>query len=276
MGKLLGFATNDADRLRAALYGARAALSAPAGRSGAWGVGFYQAGEVLLQKRPRPPAGAVDLFTLLGSLRTDLVLAQVLAPEDRPADAEPRNEDTPPYRFRSWLWLDDGPALSADAAHALKESSDALPPFLRRNIRGAQDGEKLFHMFLDELRTRGGLDRDVGPGSVSAAMAAALVRLDAAVGGSPPRAVLLADGQHLVGVSRGVPLWLYEGRGASGFPEELDDPARRGRPGSYEHMRSAAVISDAADVPATPGLRPLPDRSVIVVSHAVEVDVRPL
>ncbi len=276
MGKLLGFATNDADRLRAALYGARAALGVPAGRAAAWGVGFYQAGEVLLQKRPRPPAGAVDLFTLLGGLRTDLVLAQVLAPEDRPADTEPRNEDTPPYRFRSFLWMDDGPGLSAEATRALGESAEALPPFLRRNIRGGQDGERVFHLFLDELRTRGGLDRDVGPGSLSAAMAAALVRLDAAVGGSPPRAVLLADGQHLVGVSRGVPLWLYEGRGAPGFPEELDEPSRRGRPGSYEHVRSAAVISDAVTVPPTEGLRQLPDSSVVVVSHAVEVDVRPL
>ena len=276
MGKLLGFATNDADRLRAALYGARAALNVPTGRAAAWGVGFYQAGEVLLQKRPRPPAGAVDLFTLLGGLRTDLVLAQVLAPVDRAAEAEPRNEDTPPYRFRSWLWMDDGPALPSEESRVLGECAEALPAFLRRNIRGNQDGEKIFHLFLDELRTRGGLDRDVGPGSVSAALAAALVRLDAAVGAVPPRAVLLADGQHLVGVSRGVPLWLYEGRGAPGFPEDLDDPSRRGRPGSYEHVRSAAVVSDAGEVAASVGLRPLPDRSVVVVSHAVEVDIRPL
>ena len=105
MSRLVAYMGSDPERLKAALLGYRDlfVVRLPTRPSGgetlsSTGVGFYQGGEVLLQRRPRVSGGAIDLFEDLKDLRTDTFLAQV---RDTIQGKLAKNENTPPFRFRS-------------------------------------------------------------------------------------------------------------------------------------------------------------------------------
>ena len=72
MSRLLAYMANDPQRIRCALHPGREALrvNAEDGIIDSWGFGFHAGGEVLLQRRPRPHAGPLDFYQLLGDLRT--------------------------------------------------------------------------------------------------------------------------------------------------------------------------------------------------------------
>ena len=79
MSRLFAYVGNDQDRVKCALYPARSLLvadGAAAGTFDAWGLGFYQGGEVLLQRRPKPPLEPVDFYTLTRDLRTDVIVGE--------------------------------------------------------------------------------------------------------------------------------------------------------------------------------------------------------
>src|SRR5262245_23134444 len=61
-----------------------------------WGLGFYQAGEVLLRRRPIDEREEIDLVEAASDLRTDVLLAHV-----RHASVGAlRTENTHPFRYR--------------------------------------------------------------------------------------------------------------------------------------------------------------------------------
>ena len=75
MSRLFAYMGNDQDRVKCALYPARKSLVADGAAKDtfdAWGLGFYQGGEVLLQRRPKPPTEPVDFYALVKDLRTDV------------------------------------------------------------------------------------------------------------------------------------------------------------------------------------------------------------
>ena len=84
-----------------ALFPARNALySRSVDRPQGWGLGFVQAGDVLLQKRPRADTKEVDLYGLAKDLRADALIGCVGLSRDGNVSAE----DSDPFRFRSWLF----------------------------------------------------------------------------------------------------------------------------------------------------------------------------
>ena len=99
--RLVAFMGNDPGRLRCALHGAGRHLSTfdhpeDDRTVDGWGVGFYQAGEVLLRRRPKPPSQPIDLSELAREIRTDAFIAHLRTP----AIGAATNENTPPFRFR--------------------------------------------------------------------------------------------------------------------------------------------------------------------------------
>src|SRR5262245_39930866 len=110
MSRLVAMVCNDPSRVRCVLAPAHAALVAtpdPSERPrgfDAWGIGFYQGGEVLLKRRPHPTLGAVDFHAIAGELRTDTLIAHARGA----TVGDNRNENTHPFRFRSWLFAHHG------------------------------------------------------------------------------------------------------------------------------------------------------------------------
>lgn len=287
MSRLFGYMGSESERLRCALFGAHDALVVPEGAADGWGVGFYQAGELLLQKRPRA-TGRVDLYTLLRELRTDLLLGHVRAPHvDRPTT--PRTENTPPFRFRQWLFAagNELPGFDDIGPSVL----ECIPEFLRRNIRGDTPSEQIFHLFLSFLRDGGKLDD--GPLSMAAAVEALgatlrmLDQLFAAKGirfdgkERAPMHLVATNGQFLLGLERGRPLWMRETRGIPDCPvcREPDSAGRRGRTVAHEHLRSVLLLSELGGTQAAAeaaGFRRIEPGTIVLVGHDLKVATTPL
>ena len=170
------------------------------GRALGWGIGFYQTGEALLRRRPLDDRDVIRIGAM-NDVSSSLVLAQVRTP----GVGSLRTENTPPFRYRNWLFAQRG---SVEGFEAIRSRLvEAQPEFLRCNLRGDTDGETLFYSVLSCLDEAGGLDGNlVAAARVKQAMRAALGRLDALLeeAGKPPAAVdwFLADGEHLVTLHR--------------------------------------------------------------------------
>ena len=212
MTQLFGTVCNDPERLVAALRPAQAALTAPTAPHG-WGLAFYQGGEVLLQRHPKPVAGTLDLLGAIRDkqLRTEVVLGQVR----EAALGEVKLDDTPPFRFRSWVFGLIGEFPGFDTARP--QLLEHLPDFLARNIRGTTAAEHVFHLFLAFLHDGGKLDDpNVRPGDVAGALRATYASL-ASSGTAPPLDVIATNGRCLLAARQGAPMWSYF---AKGLPPE--------------------------------------------------------
>src|SRR5690349_21665402 len=95
---------NQPQRLLEALAPTRAQLVAqpPIAR---WGVGYVQGGEVLLARTPRASTTPVDLYAAIADAPSDCVIAQAV---NGVAYGGPGgNDNTPPFRFRRWMWAQE-------------------------------------------------------------------------------------------------------------------------------------------------------------------------
>src|SRR5260370_2262792 len=103
MARLFASMAKDADGVRCALHPASSMLRVGAGARAApidsWGIGFYQGGEVLLQRRPKTPTEPLDFYAITRDLRTDAIIGHARAG----TVGTPNNVYTPPLRFRSCL-----------------------------------------------------------------------------------------------------------------------------------------------------------------------------
>jgi len=87
--------------------------------------------------------------------------------------------NTPPFRFRNWLFAQDAPFDRFEEIRPLIEKK--IPDFLRRNIRGHSAGEYLFHLFLSLLHDSGSEDqRDLATAKIRRALRDALELFSAA------------------------------------------------------------------------------------------------
>jgi predicted glutamine amidotransferase len=105
--KLFACMCNQPKRLWSALAPVRAVLVAepPVSR---WGLGYTQGGDVLLVRTPKSSDKPVDLASPLAEIPTDCAIAQAMRDQtDRPL-AGPDN--TPPFRFRRWMFAQTGTA----------------------------------------------------------------------------------------------------------------------------------------------------------------------
>ena len=236
-----------------ALFSARAALySRSDDRPQGWGLGFVQAGDVLLQKRPRADTKEVDLYGLAKDLRADALVGCVGLSRDGNIAAE----DSDPFRFRSWLFGSVGHVSEPGFSAVRERLLESVPDFLRRNIRGKSPSEHIFHLFLAFLHDAGILDAaSPAPAAVQRALRHSLAFLDRLLsGGSDGHASARSDepgagrdqralpGRDVDGVSDAVP----RGRGDLRLPG-LPRPPRRQPRRAPHPARGAARHRDRSE-----------------------------
>lgn len=141
---------NQPQRLSAALEPVRSVLAAqpPISR---WGLGYIQGGDVLLVRTPKASATPIDLASPLAEIRTDCAIAQAVRDA---GDAPSGTDNTPPFRFRRWLFAQTPTRLETIAPALLAH----VPEYLRRNMRGRTSAELVFHVFLAMLHDEGNID----------------------------------------------------------------------------------------------------------------------
>src|SRR5690242_6650122 len=137
MARLLTFISNRPDVGARAIeierrhLGARVKPGVPLG----WGVGFFQAGEPLLKRRPIDDRSEIDLAPITKDLRADILLAHVR----NGTIGAPRTENTHPFKFRQWLFAQTG---TVDSFGALRgRILESQPAFLARAVKGDTDAE---------------------------------------------------------------------------------------------------------------------------------------
>jgi glutamine amidotransferase len=280
MSLLFGYMANEPERIACALQPVRAALTVDVGRNpDGFGIGFFQGGEVLLQKRPKTPPGVVDFYELLRGLRTDVALGHIRAAT---VGTTQKNENTHPYRFRSWLFAHSGTLPRFDAIR--DELLESVPDFLRRNIRGETDSEHIFHLFLAFLHDAGKLDDpnlsvDTARNAARATLAF-LDRLASDVGGGPSDLAMIAtNGRQMIAISRGKPMAMRKVDGIVDCPvcrERVDPGGRDPKRVVHEHLRAVLLVANGAQTLDGPGVSAVPDGSIVTITHAVVAEIAPL
>lgn len=160
MGRVLA---SEADVLRASRLG----------EGLGWGIGFYQAGEVLLRRRPMDDRPHVNLAKQAEDVRADIIVGHVRAA----TVGQLSTENTHPFRHGPWLFAMTGTVADFDL---VRESLTAtIPDFLRPGIRGETDAEVVFYTFLSFLHDAGALQLAVAdPGAISQALRSTVALLD--------------------------------------------------------------------------------------------------
>lgn len=176
--KLIACMCNQPQRLPAALAPVRHALVASATSTepvSRWGLGYVQGGDVLLVRTPRSSAAPVDLVAPLADIATDCAIAQSVRDERNLFGG---TDNTPPFRYRRWLFAQTGLAPLADAiGDVAPRLLEHIPEYLRRNIRGRTPAELVFHIFLSNLHDEGNLDDPNLPTAATRRALAATLRL---------------------------------------------------------------------------------------------------
>jgi predicted glutamine amidotransferase len=274
MSRLFAYVGNDQDRVKCALYPARSLLVADAAAVStfdAWGLGFYQGEEVLLQRRPKPPAEPVDFYALTRDLRTDVIVGHVRAG----TIGQPKNENTHPFRFRSWLFAHHGtiPNFEQHKQELLGE----VPDFLQRNIRGQTDSEHLFHMMLAFLHGETKLDDpNVSISLVRDAVQTSVAKVRQVVGAAAAEtmecALALTNGRVLLATRHGAPVYLQQRQSLHDCAVCREPPPRDKRV-DHDHLRSVLIVAALPEAPpADLKFTEVPDRSLLAVSHDLKVE----
>lgn len=274
MSHLIAYFGNEPENMSCALFAARNALYSRSDAGvGGWALGFIQAGDVLLQKRPRAEATEVDLYALARDLKADAMIGRVGFGPQGTVSAE--NAD--PFRFRSWLFGSVGEIAAFESIR--DKLLDAVPDFLRRNIRGTSPSEHLFHLFLAYLHDAGILELpSPNPRQVKVALDATLSfvrRLidDAAAAGAGPAgapairlALAATNGRSLVAtaLAHAMQFLVIDGISDCQVCRGRTNPDGVGRRISHEGLRAAIIEADV-ETPGRPSWRPLADGSALII-----------
>lgn len=260
MGRLLGYMANRADRLGEVLREEATSLTPPDDfRADAWGMGFYQGGEVLFKKRPQAEDSPIDWAKIAGDVRSDCLIVHL-----RKASAGNfRAENTYPFRMGRWVFAQTGEVEGFDAIRpALFET---LPDFLRRNIRGSSDAEHVFHVLLSFLHDEGVLEMpDAEPKPIFSALRSTMALIarhaEQVKAPAPKLNLMLTNGRSLFAMRGGDPLQFVERSGSE---------PRGG--GSFRYV---LVYSNGEH--AAVGAEDIPESSVLVVDRDLTATVHPL
>lgn len=264
------FATmcNQPQRLLEALAPTRAALLAtpPVAR---WGLGYVQSGEVLLARTPRPSTKAIDFYSALEGVNSDCVLGHAV-PDLRPGrqdETQGGTDDTPPFRYRRWMYVQDGPNAAESSWDAI---ASQVPDYLRRNIKGRGTAELAFHVLLAMLHDLGGIDdanMHTATTRKALAAAAALVTAELTKAGitAPLGNLAVSNGRSMLVARLANPLWLRRLHVTTDRGER--DPAFKG---------VLLISSSRSDGEPGEGFEEIPTGSVVSVTRDLRVDVLPL
>jgi glutamine amidotransferase len=226
------------------------------GKALGWGIGFYQAGEALLRRRPLDDREVIEIAAL-NDISAGLIIAQIRTP----GVGALRTENTPPFRYRDWLFAQRGTIAGFDQVR--DPLLERLPEFLRCNMRGETDGEAMFYSFLSCLDEAVGLDRDrISALQIREALRGAALRADQLLARSAQAEATIdwfvSDGEHLVALHR-TGTMMYRRFEA---PEELEALLPEGPPGASLHPFRCSVIASGLDEPPEKWSRVEPERLV--------------
>jgi predicted glutamine amidotransferase len=226
------------------------------GKALGWGIGFYQAGEALLRRRPLDDREVIEIAAL-NDISAGLIIAQIRTP----GVGALRTENTPPFRYRDWLFAQRGTIGGFDQIR--DPLLERLPEFLRCNLRGETDGEAMFYSFLSCLDEAVGLDRDrISALQIREALRGAVARADQLLARAGHGEALIdwfvTDGEHLVALHR-TGTMMYRRFEA---PEELEALLPEGPPGQSLHPFRCSVIASGLDEPPEKWSRVEPERIV--------------
>jgi glutamine amidotransferase len=233
-----------------------------------WGIGFYQAGEVLLRRRPIDERQVIDLAEAAESVRTDVLIGHV-----RHASVGAlRTENTHPFRYRTWLFAQTG---TIDGFDRLRERLlESMPEFLRRNVRGETDSELFFYLFLSFLHDAGHLnENNIASEHIASALRASISlvdRLSAEEGfGENLGNILVTNGELLVSVHRDGVMAYRVLKGRHDVEELLgEERLRKTRIPSIDSTRFSLIASELESVPA--GWQQVSSRSIITLTRSDE------
>ncbi|EAU61872.1 conserved hypothetical protein [Stigmatella aurantiaca DW4/3-1] len=185
-------------------------------------------------------------------------------------------ENTQPFRGRSWLFAHQGALEGFERLRA--PLLEALPEFLRRQVRGVTDSEVVFAHFLKRLRETGRtedprLEAEVA-GALLAGTAQELDRAAAKAGAVHTSQLnLVAANGHLLLATRWgeAPLYYTRLEGTEhcevcGLEPSTPDT----QPGGVAHRRRRAVVV-ASHVKRTAGWVELPQGTALAVSGDLQV-----
>jgi len=239
------------------------------------GVGYAQADDVLLRKRPLAGQDALAEKLAEGVQSEAVVISS--GSGSRPARGAFNEESTFPFRFRRWLFSLAGQAEALGPARPRLVAS--LPDYLRRSARGESAAESLFLAFLSRLRDAGKLDdADVEAEVVARALAGAIGDAERALEQEgtplPPIAAVVSNGRSLAAVRRGHPLCVRSLEGIFDCPRcELRADALDNDPRVRAHRVLKAVVVLSGEQPggAPEGFRALEEGEVLAVPRALAV-----
>ena len=255
MSILFSCTCNQPERLLSALEPVRAALQTE--NVTRWGLGYVQAGQVLISRHPRAVTGPFDFYESLGQLNSDYLIGVA------EVDADYRgNNNTQPFRFRHWMFalqsdLQDFPSVhEAFAKH--------LPSFLRRSIKGKTPAEYVFFLFLSLLHDSAQIDdHNVDPNDSAATLQTALalakgIVADAGLTGSLGN-LMVSNSRSTLALRQAGPLFLRRLR-------QLEDPKR-----PDTEFRSVLVVG--ADENPGEGFEELPEDSILIIKRDLSTDI---
>jgi glutamine amidotransferase len=239
-----------------------------------WGLAFFQGGEVLLQRHPKqPPGGTLDFFAQVRDIKTDYLVGAI-----GEAITSNKLENTQPYRFRSWVFAQSGVIEHFKDVKA--QLAEYIPDFLRRNIRGQNDSEHMFHLVLAFLHDAGKLDDpNIRASDAANAVSGAIAMVDSRLAGGgfarPALNVIATNGRIMIAVRRGPAMWIRRTNGLvdctvcrETSPEWRADRRRV----VHEHLRSVLLASEPATV--SEGFEEIPESTVVTVSRDLTVGIQ--
>lgn len=248
---------NQPERLLMAVEPVRSVLRAD--KVARWGLGYVQAGEVLLSRHPRP-VEEFDFFEAMGGLKSDYVIGMAVEDDDLRGNA-----NTQPFRFRRWMFAQESTIGSFEGIQ--DDLKSHLPGFLQRNIKGKSLPEYVFHVFLSLLHDSSQIDDpNLDPSHTAAALRAALVLVqkslkEADIEGELGN-VIISNSRSMVAARLAGPLFLRRLR-------YQEDPKR-----PDTEFRSV-LLTSATDNPGE-GFEELPPRSILNIRRDVSTDIVPL
>lgn len=268
MGHLLACMINRADLLKVAVRAEQDLIKAePIRETAGWGIGFYQADDVLHKKRPTPLREPFHWADVVQDVNSHCLVAHA-------RDAALPNssaENTHPFRMRQWLFVHSGAIDRFEAIRA--QLVESLPDFIRRNIRGETDSEHIFHVLLSFLHDAGQLDandpKDSDVISATRSTLALVDRLAAEVGAAPGSInFALTNGQRLYALRRGGGLMMVK---------RMQLPASFSEPPGGEASRVAsavryALVTTGEVGPNTEGYEPIAPDMLVSVNRDIDIN----
>lgn len=246
----------------------------PLGEPGeaAAGVGSTHVDDFLLRKRPLQGQQAMPERLADGVSSTAVVIS---AGTTKGAKSGFSEETTFPFQFKRWMFSLAGSV--EELAPARPRLVEALPPHLKRSVKGDSAAEALFVLFLSRLRDAGRLDdSDVDAETVARSLAAAVGAAERAFESlgqpMPPLAAVVSNGRVMAALRRGHPLWVREQHGIESCARcELGPEASDTDPKVRAHRVLKAVQLASGPQPGLDGFRSLEDGEVLSILRTLEV-----